>query len=118
SGSFSASGQCTLSGSGHTSNCSVNYTPSSAGTGSQTITATYPGDSNYNAPPNATTALQIYGTATKYIVTSTSNTPAPGTAVTITAQLADANGTSVPTLGKVVTWSNTGSGRVYYTPDR
>ena len=52
----------------------------------------------------------LAGTATKYIVTSSDNNPVAGTAVTITAQLADASNNPVPTAGKTVTWSKTGSG--------
>jgi hypothetical protein len=45
SGSFATS-PCTLSGSGGTSTCSVDYTPASVGSGSHLITATYAGDAN------------------------------------------------------------------------
>jgi hypothetical protein len=46
----------------------------------------------------------------KFLVTSNSYTPVPGTAVTITAQLATLTGTAVPTSGLVVTWSSTNGG--------
>jgi hypothetical protein len=48
--------------------------------------------------------------ATKYLVTASTSTPLPGAAVTITAQLADAAGTAVPSSGVVVTWSKSGTG--------
>ncbi|PYV20164.1 MAG: hypothetical protein DMG27_23710, partial [Acidobacteria bacterium] len=109
-GSFSPT-SCILSGSGHTSSCAVNYTSSAAGSGTHSITATYNGDNNnYNSATSPAYSLTVYGAATKYIVTSSSSTPTAGAAVTITAQLADANGTSVPTSGKVVTWTSTNGG--------
>ena len=45
------------------------------------------------------------GTASKYLVTTSSSSPTAGSGVTITAQLADANGNAVPTAGQIVTWS-------------
>ena len=51
-----------------------------------------------------------YRLASKWIVTTSNATPNPGTAVTITAQLADAGNVAVPTSGVVVTWSKTGTG--------
>src|SRR5207247_3668672 len=43
-------------------------------------------------------------------VTSSSYAPSAGSAVTISAQLADANDNPVSTSGVTVTWSNTGAG--------
>lgn len=51
------------------------------------------------------TATATNSTATKYIVSSSSSSPAAGTNVTITAQLADVNNNAVPTSGNIVTWS-------------
>src|SRR5206468_2739371 len=48
--------------------------------------------------------------ASKYLVSSSNNSPLAGSAVTITAQLADANNNPVATAGKTVTWSKTGAG--------
>ncbi len=48
--------------------------------------------------------------ATRYIVTASATNVAAGAAVTISAQLANAAGSPVPTSGRVVTWSSTGSG--------
>ncbi|MFN8454654.1 MAG: YDG domain-containing protein [Anaerolineae bacterium] len=45
-GSFVTS-PCTLSGSGASATCSVTYTPSSVGSGTHTITATYAGNTNF-----------------------------------------------------------------------
>ena len=47
----------------------------------------------------------IAGAATKYIVTSSSSSPAAGSNVTITAQLSDANNNPVRTASNIVTWS-------------
>ena len=49
------------------------------------------------------------GIATKYIVTSSSYSPAAGSGVTITAQLADAGNYGVSTAGLVVAWSKSDS---------
>ncbi len=56
------------------------------------------------------TFTTVAGTATKYLVTSSSATPAAGSDVTITAQLSDANNNPVATAGKTVTWSKSGTG--------
>ena len=55
------------------------------------------------------------GTATKYLVTSSSYGPAAGTAVTIHAQLADANGNAVSTAGNSVTWTASARGGSFTT---
>jgi len=47
SGTFSST-TCSLSGSGATATCSVTYKPTSVGSGSQTITASYGGDSTHS----------------------------------------------------------------------
>jgi hypothetical protein len=48
--------------------------------------------------------------ASRFVVTSSNYAPVPGTAVTITAQLADSSGAAVPTSGISVAWSSTGGG--------
>ncbi len=53
SGSFSANA-CALSGSGASARCSVSYTPGALGTGSQAITASYPGDTTHEASSGQT----------------------------------------------------------------
>src|SRR5262249_53516109 len=55
------------------------------------------------------------GIATRYLVTSSDNSPVAGAAVTITAQLADSNGNPVSTAGKTVTWTKTGAGGSFAT---
>src|SRR5439155_18745135 len=79
------------------------------GTYNFTVIATAGGNcQGSNASTDAT--LVVANPPAKYVVTSSDNNPAAGTAVTITAQLADAGGLPVPIAGKLVTWSKTGSG--------
>src|SRR6185369_11342653 len=52
----------------------------------------------------------VAGAAAKYLVSSNNDSPVAGSAVTITAQLADNNDNPVSTAGKTVTWSKTGAG--------
>jgi hypothetical protein len=86
-----------------------------AGTYNFTVTATAGGTCQGSSA--ATTAtLVVTNPPAKYVVTSSNNNPVAGNAVTITAQLADANGNAVPIAGKVVTWSKTGSGGSFASP--
>src|SRR5213078_4838762 len=48
--------------------------------------------------------------AAKYLVSSSNNSPLAGSAIAITAQLADANNNPVATPGKTVTWTKTAAG--------
>jgi hypothetical protein len=66
----------------------------------------------FNLNNNAITVTARFnpGTATKYVVTSSSSVPVAGSAVTITAQLTDSGGNPVHTSGKVITWSSTNGG--------
>ncbi len=86
-------------------------------TASGTVIATIAADRalsvSGNHPSRASTSTDnsvTYRLASKYLVTSSNYTPIPGTGVTISAQLADAAGSPVPTSGVVVTWSMTGTG--------
>ncbi|MBZ1326720.1 beta strand repeat-containing protein, partial [Aquirufa aurantiipilula] len=53
----------------------------------------------------SSTITTVAGTASKYLVTSSSSSPVAGATVTITAQLADANNNPVSTSGQTVTWT-------------
>jgi hypothetical protein len=75
--------------------------------GANTLTVTSAG---LAGSPVTFTATGLAGPATKYVVTSSSYSPVAGTAVTITAQLADQYGNPVATSGIRVTFSRTGSG--------
>jgi hypothetical protein len=80
--------------------------------GSNTLTATSTG---LTGSPLTFTATGSVGTATQYLVSSSSYSPIAGGAVTISAQLADTYGNSVSTSGLVVTWSESGSGGSFAT---
>src|SRR5205085_76453 len=85
--SFSASGQCTVSGN------TVHLT----GAGSCTITASQAGDSNYNAATNVPQTFSIAKAATTTTVTSSANPSDSGQSVTFTATVAGPAGTGTPT---------------------
>ncbi|MFL0163438.1 hypothetical protein, partial [Aquirufa salirivi] len=53
----------------------------------------------------SSTITTVAGTASKYLVTSSSSSPVAGATVTISAQLADANDNPVATSGQTVTWT-------------
>lgn len=84
----------------------------SAGSFTFTVRATTKGGQTKDATGTLTIGP---ASATKYLVTSSDNNPIAGSAVTITAQLADANGNPVATAGKTVTWSKTGAGGSFQT---
>ncbi|MCK9279011.1 MAG: hypothetical protein M0P71_00055 [Melioribacteraceae bacterium] len=52
----------------------------------------------------------VAGPPAKYLVTLSTNNPAAGSQVTVTAQLADTGNNPHSTAGKEVTWSSTGGG--------
>lgn len=90
----------------------VNFTTHTVAGTIHTVTGT-DGDNLTGTTGNIIT---VAGTATKYIVTSSSSGPVAGVPVTITAQLADANDNPVATSGKTVTWSKTGTGGSFANP--
>jgi hypothetical protein len=55
-------------------------------------------------------ATGIVGAAARYVVTSSSYAPVAGTAVAVSAQLADQYGNPVATSGIAVTFTRTGAG--------
>jgi len=68
--------------------------------GQATISGTIGG-----SPIPSTTSVTFRAQPAKYLVSSSSASPVAGSAVTITAQLAEANGNPVAVAGKIVTWS-------------
>ena len=82
--------------------------------GANTLTATAPG---LTGSPVTFTATGVAGAATKYVVTASSYTPVAGTAVTVSAQLADQFGNAVATSGIAVTFTRTGTGGALGTPN-
>ena len=75
--------------------------------GANTLTATAPG---LSGSPVTFTATGTAGTATRYLVTSSTYAPAAGGTATISAQLADQYGNAVKTSGLSVAWSKAGTG--------
>jgi hypothetical protein len=106
-----------VTGSGTTYNVAVSGM-TTAGTVIATIAADRAFSSSGNHPNRASTSTDntvTFRMASKFLVTSSNYSPIPGSAVTITAQLADASGNAVPTSGLVVTWTSTGTGGTFST---
>jgi adhesin/invasin len=105
------SGGGSLSGAAATTNASGIATVGSwslgTSAGANSLTATCAG---LTGSPVLFTATGVAGPATRYVVTSSNYAPVAGTAVTITAQLADQYGNPVATSGIRVTFSRTGTG--------
>ena len=58
--------------------------------------------------------FEIRSSPTQYIVSVSSQNPRTGTAITVSAQLADVNGSAIPEAGKTVTWAElTGTSGVF-----
>jgi adhesin/invasin len=74
-------------------------------TGANTLTATVSGVS-----PATFTATGLVGSPAKYVVTASTYAPVVGTAVTVSAQLADQFGNPVKTSGITVNWTKSGTG--------
>jgi alpha-tubulin suppressor-like RCC1 family protein len=87
----------------------VVFTTNTAAGTDHTVTAT---DDSSPTPLTGTSAVftTVVGAASQYLVTSSDNAPPAGSDVTITAQLADANGNPVSTAGLTVTWASTNGG--------
>jgi adhesin/invasin len=68
------------------------------------------------AVTSADTVAIVTNAATHFVVTSTSTSPVAGSAVTVTAQFADASGTAVSLAGQTVTWSAAGETGGTFTP--
>jgi adhesin/invasin len=75
--------------------------------GANSLTASSPG---LSGSPATFTATGTPGAGSKYFVTVSSYSPVAGSAVTVSAQLADSYGNLVTTPGVSVTWSKTGAG--------
>lgn len=69
-----------------------------------------------NGTPLASAAINfVPSTPTQYVVTSSAASPIAGTAVTITAQLANVSGGPVQIAGRVVAWQKIGLGGSFAT---
>ncbi|HTX68704.1 MAG TPA: hypothetical protein VMH50_06115 [Thermoleophilia bacterium] len=82
--------------------------------GANSLTAT---SGTLSGSPVTFTATGVAGAATKYVVTSSSYAPTAGTAVTITAQLADQYNNPVATSGIAVTFTRTPATGTLGTPN-
>jgi hypothetical protein len=71
------------------------------------VTATQTGSSLTGTSAPLTT---VAGPAARYVVTPSLSTPSAGATITVTAQIADANGNAVASSGRTVTWTKTGTG--------
>ncbi len=69
-GTFATS-PCTLAGSGASATCSVTYSPTSVGSGSHLITATYAGDANFTTS-NGNQSVTVNTAAVTPVITATS----------------------------------------------
>ena len=96
-------------GSGTTYNVAVSGMTSS-GTVIASIPAGIASDAAGNLNAASTSADNTVTLGNKFLVTSSNYAPVPGSAVTVTAQLANWAGTAVATAGVVVTWSSTNGG--------
>jgi hypothetical protein len=86
-------------------NYTVSYTPTVAGTDNVAITL-----SGTPIGGSPSTSEVSAGAPARYLVTSSAAIPGAGTDVTISAQLADANGNPVTSSGRSVGWSSTNGG--------
>jgi hypothetical protein len=81
------------------------------------ISYTFTGTDNLGAAGTSGAVTTVAGTGTQYLVsTDPASVVVAGAQVTITAQLADANGNPVAEAGRTVTWSKTGAGGTFATP--
>ena len=109
SGSFGGTAGCTLSeGSTGTSSCQVTYTPSSAGSGSHVLTASYSGD-DAHAPGIAQTTVAIDRVTTSTAVSCTPASVVVGQTASCTATITVSDASAGPPTGSV-TFATNGPG--------
>jgi hypothetical protein len=92
-GTFSGGGTCVLSGGGAVATCTLTYAPSLGKEGTDTLTASYPGDLNH-APSSGQTTLSATQRTTSTSVSCVPAGVATGGNTTCTATVTD---TSAPT---------------------
>ena len=106
-GSFTGS-PCTLSPAGSSAaSCQVTYTPS--GYGSQTITASYSGDSTHPAS-NGTTSVTVQARSTTTSLSCSPSTGPYGQPATCTATVTDTDIATASTPTETVSFASSGSG--------
>jgi hypothetical protein len=115
SGSFSPT-WCTLSGSGSSASCTVQFTPSSGSEGSITVTGTYVADSNHIGSSGVTTVTATQR-ASSISISCTPTTLGVTASTTCTATVSDiSSGTKITPTGGTVTFSASPSGSGTFTP--
>ncbi len=111
SGTFTPATTCTLAATATpgVSECSATYTPSAVGTGTHTITASYPGDGNY-VKSSGSSPLTVTTRTTTTTVECNPASVATGVASTCTATVTDTNAGTVSTPTGTVGFSSNGAG--------
>ena len=111
SGTFTPATTCTLAATATAgvSECSVTYTPSAVGSGTHTITASYPGDGNY-VKSSGSGPLTVTTRTTSTTVECNPASVATGVASSCTATVVDTNAGTVSTPTGTVGFSSNGSG--------
>ncbi len=111
SGTFTPATTCTLAATATAgvSECSVTYTPSAVGSGTHTITASYPGDGNY-VKSSGSSPLTVTTRATTTTVECNPASVATGVASSCTATVTDTNAGTVSTPTGTVGFSSNGAG--------
>ena len=111
SGTFTPATTCTLAATATAgvSECSVTYTPSAVGSGTHTITASYPGDGNY-VKSSGSGPLTVTTRTTSTTVECNPASVATGVASSCKATVVDTNAGTVSTPTGTVGFSSNGSG--------
>ena len=111
SGTFTPAVTCTLAATATpgVSECSVTYTPSAVGTGTHTISASYPGDGNY-VKGSGSSPLTVTTRTTTTTVECNPASVATGVASSCTATVTDTNAGTVSTPTGTVSFSSNGAG--------
>ncbi|HEV2138971.1 MAG TPA: Ig-like domain-containing protein [Nitrososphaerales archaeon] len=114
-GVFASGGICTLSGGGAVATCTIAYTPSLGQEITDTLTATYPGDSNHGSSTGQTTLTATKRTTSTAIVCNPSSAP-PNTPTSCAVTVTDTSaGTTVTPTG-VITFTQSPAASGTFTP--
>ncbi len=111
SGTFTPATTCTLAATATpgVSECSATYTPSAVGSGTHTITASYPGGGNY-VKSSGSSPLTVTTRTTTTKVECNPASVATGVATSCTATVTDTNAGTVSTPTGTVSFSSNGVG--------
>ncbi len=110
-GTFTPAAKCTLAATATAgvSECSATYTPTAVEAGTQTITASYPGDGNY-IKSSGSSPLTVTTRTTTTTVECNPASVATGVASSCTATVTDTNAGTVSTPTGTVGFSSNGAG--------